>query len=272
MKFAISTICKNEVQFVERFVESCRDVDSLVIVDTGSTDGTREALHAAVDKREGADCVADARIVPWRFDDARNVALALVPPDVEWVIAMDLDEVLSPDWRVRLETAISTHPEANQWRIPYVWNHKPSGEADFSYLWEKVFARTGWRWVRPIHETLTRADDEPAVIGILGGPPMIEHWADESKPRSWYLDLMRRGLKENPLDERMRFYYERERLFRLTGEAGRAQCWAAAASLAAEGKRLGHMTEALHLAWLARDCAPEEHKNTCAVMLARAGL
>ncbi len=40
MKSAIYTIALNERQFVDKWYESAKDADYLLIADTGSTDGT----------------------------------------------------------------------------------------------------------------------------------------------------------------------------------------------------------------------------------------
>lgn len=73
MKIAVYAISKNEEKFVKRFCESAKDADLILIADTGSTDDT-----VALARNCGA-VVHDICITPWRFDDARNAALALVP-------------------------------------------------------------------------------------------------------------------------------------------------------------------------------------------------
>src|SRR5258708_33154724 len=44
-------------------------------------------------------------IRPWRFDDARNAAMALIPADVDVCCTMDMDRFLEPGWRAKLEAA-----------------------------------------------------------------------------------------------------------------------------------------------------------------------
>ena len=77
MKIAVYAISKNEEQFVKRFCESAKDADMVLIADTGSTDNT-----AQVAKECGA-VVHDICISPWRFDKARDTALALIPRDYD---------------------------------------------------------------------------------------------------------------------------------------------------------------------------------------------
>ena len=93
MKVAVYAICKNEEQFVDRWMDSMGEADQVVVLDTGSTDGTVERLRA-----RGAEVTVE-QIRPWRFDRARNRSLALVPEDVDICVCTDLDEVFHPSRR-----------------------------------------------------------------------------------------------------------------------------------------------------------------------------
>lgn len=44
LKIAIYAICKNELQFVDKWFMSMLEADYICVLDTGSTDGTYEAL------------------------------------------------------------------------------------------------------------------------------------------------------------------------------------------------------------------------------------
>ena len=76
MKIAVYAISKNEAQFVKRFCESAKEADLILIADTGSTDDTVE-----LSKESGAT-VYNICIKPWRFDLARNAAMALIPGEI----------------------------------------------------------------------------------------------------------------------------------------------------------------------------------------------
>ncbi len=73
MKIAVYTIALNEEKFVERWYNSVKDADYLLIADTGSTDRTVE-----IAKSLGIN-VYNISIKPWRFDVARNTARSLLP-------------------------------------------------------------------------------------------------------------------------------------------------------------------------------------------------
>ena len=90
MKIVVYAICKNEEQFVDRWMDSMSEADEVVVLDTGSADTTVEKLRS-----RGALVTVES-ISPWRFDTARNRSLELVPPDADICVCTDLDEVFHP--------------------------------------------------------------------------------------------------------------------------------------------------------------------------------
>ena len=86
MKVAIYTIAKNEEQFVKRWYESAKEADYLFILDTGSTDNT-----VSIARELGIDVEIEI-ITPWRFDVARNTALDYLPHDIDYCIALEMEE------------------------------------------------------------------------------------------------------------------------------------------------------------------------------------
>ncbi len=113
MKIAVYTIALNEEKFVERWYESAKDADYLLIADTGSTDKTVKLA-----KKLGVN-VINISIKPWRFDDARNAALASLPDDIDMCISLDMDEVLDEGWREALEKTTGTQI---LYRYTHSWN------------------------------------------------------------------------------------------------------------------------------------------------------
>lgn len=201
MKIAVYTIALNEEQFVERWAKSCEDADYRFILDTGSTDGTVLLAHW-----NGVE-VATASINPWRFDDARNAALALLPDDIDYCIALDMDEVLQPGWREELEKVAeaTTRP-----RYTYTWSWKENGEPGLQYGGDKIHKRHGYRWKHPVHEVITadRIQEVQEWIGLE-----IHHHPDHSKSRGQYLPLLEVAVQEDPWDDRNTYYLGREYFF-----------------------------------------------------------
>jgi glycosyltransferase involved in cell wall biosynthesis len=203
MKVAIYTIALNEKQFVEPWYESAKEADYLLIADTGSTDGTVELAQSL-----GIN-VEHLLVKPWRFDMARNASLALIPADIDYCIALDMDEVLLPGWKKSLEKALKegwTRP-----RYQYTWNWNEDGTPGLTYGGDKIHTRFGYRWKHPVHEVLVRYGDVPEIQGWVDLE--IHHHADNTKPRSQYLPLLAQAVEEDLLDDRNAFYYARELYF-----------------------------------------------------------
>lgn len=201
MKIAVYTIAKNEEQFVERWYDSAKDADYLLIADTGSTDNTIELA-----KSLGINVVS-ININPFRFDDARNASLAALPADIDYCIALDMDEVLVEGWRKHLE---SVNEETTRPRYRFVWNWNQDGSPGIEFLGTKIHSRNNYRWKYPVHEVLTSYAKEEVQQNIS---LEIYHHADDSKPRSQYLSLLEMSIKEDPNDDRNAFYYARELFF-----------------------------------------------------------
>lgn len=198
-KICVYAIAKNEAHFIPRFCESAKDADVIVIADTGSTDGLPDVArqHGAV--------VHDICITPWRFDLARNAALALVPRDVDICISLDIDEMLQPGWREEMER-VWLPGKTTRLRYKYEW------APGIQFYYEKIHARHGYRWHHPCHEYPVpdgRVQEDWAHSDML----MVVHGADPSKSRGFYLDLLELSVKEDPHCPRNAFYYARELSF-----------------------------------------------------------
>lgn len=197
MKIAVYAIAKNEAQFVDRFCKSAADADYIVIADTGSTDNTVELAF------DHTSYVYNININPWRFDRARDAALALVPADADICISLDLDEVLEQDWRTKIESVWTTKTT----RLKYLYEWAPNVQ----FYYEKIHSRHGYKWKHPCHEYPECYTKEVyAQLDSL----IVKHLPDNTKSRAQYLDLLELAVKEDPNCARSAFYYARELTFR----------------------------------------------------------
>ena len=205
MKIYVYAIAKNESKFAARWAASMGEADSMIVLDTGSTDDTVALL-----RRAGAQ-VTQEIITPWRFDKARNRSLELVPQDADICVCTDLDEVFLPGWRARLENAWK--PGATRASYRYTWNFHPDGSEDHVFWLDKIHARRGYRWTHPVHEVLTWCGDgEEKRVTVEGMD--LHHHADPGKSRAQYLELLELSVREAPQDDRNTHYLGREYLFR----------------------------------------------------------
>lgn len=203
MKIAVYTIAKNEEKFVERWAKSTELADYRLIVDTGSSDKTVELAESF-----GIN-VFTAQIIPWRFDVARNLALDMIPQDIDYCISLDMDEILIQGWRNSIEKidTSTTRP-----RYKYIWSWKEDGSEGLVYGGDKIHSRHGYVWRHPVHEVLypNRIEEKHCWIENFE----IHHYPDPTKSRSQYFDLLKLAVEEDPQNDRNQFYLAREYFYK----------------------------------------------------------
>ena len=184
--------------FVDRFCDAAADADLIMIADTGSSDNTVELARAR------GVMVPEIYISPWRFDLARNAALALIPRDIDVCISLDLDEELQPGWREEIERVWI--PGTTRLRYYFDWG------AGIKFKYEKIHGRSGYKWHHPCHEYPV---PDGRITEVWADTDMLLaiHKPDPTKSRGQYLDILRVSVLEDPHCPRNAFYYARELTF-----------------------------------------------------------
>ena len=200
MKLGVYALAKNEEKHVHDWAKSCADADVRVVTDTGSTDSTALWL------RQCGVTVAEGYVCPWRWDEAHNLSLHHLPPDVDVAIRLDLDERLQPGWRQAIEDVWKDG--VNNVRYRYVWSWKADGSPGVWFMCDRVHARHGFRWTQPTHEGLVCWTGHK-VQAIADGLE-IHHHRDAGKVHKTDLTLLRVAVRESPNDPRARWYLARE--------------------------------------------------------------
>ena len=220
MKIAVVSIMKNEAKHVKRWAESCETADYRYLLDTGSTDDS-----VAIAEECGVT-VLHGKIDPWHFARARNTLLDQLPDDIDWIINLDVDEVLGEGWREALER-VPNDGSVNRPRYLYTWNWESyendeqgnvdvagtiaRGKPGLQYQGDKITRRFSHRWVNAVHEVNIT---QPGYQELQGQCDIrIYHFADNSKPRSQYLPLLLQDLEENPENDRNTYYAARELMY-----------------------------------------------------------
>ena len=211
-KICIYAMCKNEKQFVKQWLDSMEEANYIVVLDTGSTDGTYEML-----KNDPRVFRCEQKIIsPWRFDVARNESLKLVPEDANILMSTDLDELLDKGWAKPLrEKWIDGYHKRGYYT--YAWSHNESGEPGRVFIYDKIHSKD-WHWQFPVHEMLVLPDgtqDFPAEQSVFFGEEIyLHHWPDLSKSRGSYLGLRELRKQEYENDYYGRIYLAHEYYYR----------------------------------------------------------
>ena len=196
-KIYVYSICKDESKHVKRWFDSTKQADGHILVDTGSTDNTIEIAKSL------GITVYQIHINPWRFDDARNAALALVPADADYCVAMDLDEIMLPGWYEKLQKAHKEGIDRPEYRFITSWDDKGNPVTEFNGF--RIHRRNRMRWIYPIHEVLEcyEGTETRKIYNFES-----HHLPDHDKPRN-YLELLKKAVEKDP-DARNLYYLGRE--------------------------------------------------------------
>lgn len=202
-KICVYAICKNESKFVKRWLESIKDADYICVLDTGSTDNTMDLF------KESNVYLKQKIIEPFRFDEARNESLKLIPEDTDICISLDLDEIMQDGWRNALENLWK--PETNRMRYIYNWSLDSNNKPIVSFYGEKIHSYKDYIWVNPVHEVLKFQKENENIVTT--DELVINHYPDSTKSRSSYLPLLELSVKEDPENDRNVHYLGREYMY-----------------------------------------------------------
>ena len=102
---SLCMIAKNEEKYLAQCLRSVRPmVDEMIVVDTGSTDRTKDVARAFGAKLYDFTWEQD-------FSEARNVSLSKAAGD--WIFILDADEVIAPDDYSRFKALVKTTPNGS---------------------------------------------------------------------------------------------------------------------------------------------------------------
>jgi tetratricopeptide (TPR) repeat protein len=188
-------IVKDEAGVIERCLGSVRDlIDTWVICDTGSTDGTQGLIAEALDgvpgelhEREWVD-----------FGHNRTELLKLARGRADYLLLLDAD------WTLEAEPGALDELGADVYLVRHV--HRPAGDFE---LYNRHLVRGGidWRYEGATHEYI-EADVERSEARLEGA--VIVNWADGGvgRERRWRqdVDLLERELMRDPTNARALFY------------------------------------------------------------------
>lgn len=159
MRISAYLITKNEAKYLPAVLASLAGVDEIVVVDSGSTDGTLEIARAA-----------GARVIhqDW-LGFARQKDFALKQCQHEWVLNMDGDEILSAGAMPLIRQAIASG-RAVGYRIAR--DDEFMGES-MARSHQRPFLRVyrrdqaAWDLEKTVHEHINVSAPHPVIDGIV---------------------------------------------------------------------------------------------------------
>jgi glycosyltransferase involved in cell wall biosynthesis len=209
-RLSLCMIVRDEEHFLQRCLESVRDwVDEMIIVDTGSSDRTRDIARQFTDRVYDFEWIDD-------FAAARNYALGKATGD--WILVLDADELIASEDLARLRELIEDAPKSAYFLTQLNYSNNP-----FHSDWQPVAEKTPYseeyagyrpnpicrlfrndgniRYHGAIHEVVDKSlnTDDYAVLDL----PIHHHMdSDPSKPVAErqlnYLRLLEKTLAEEP--------------------------------------------------------------------------
>ena len=196
---SLCMIVKNEEDVLGRCLDSAAElVDEIVIVDTGSTDRTREIAARYTDK------IFD---FPWRddFAAARNESFSHATMD--YCLWLDADDILLEEDQEKFRALKEElDPGVSVVMAPYHTGFDESGRVTFSYYRERLIKnRAGMHWVGAVHEVV------PPVGKVLYGDFAVTHRKTRPSDPDRNLRIYQAQLDAGEaLEPRHQFYYGRE--------------------------------------------------------------
>lgn len=204
LKIGLNMIVKNEAHIILEGLNCIYPlIDTYVIVDTGSTDDTKDVVKNFFDSKGIQGKIYDEK---WEdFGTNRSQALKLCDGKMDYALVLDADDL------------ISFPNDGKKTLLAILKQHRPNGinfmihQHDLRYYRVQMFKMNdGWKYVGVLHEYATNNKADNTILNIP------EHFYMTSRrlgDRSRSADKMKRdieillkGLDKEPENERYVFY------------------------------------------------------------------
>ena len=158
MKLTVTVITLNEAAHIAAALSSVAWADEIIVVDSGSSDGTVGLARQHATRVEVTDWPG--------YGEQKNRAAAMASND--WILSLDADERVTPELAGEIRQTLA-HPAAPGYRIPRAtwylgrWIRTTDWHPDLQL---RLYDRRAGRWnSRPVHES----------IELQGQPGRLRH-------------------------------------------------------------------------------------------------
>lgn len=202
LKLTVYAICKNELDNVEKWINSFGEADYVCVLDTGSTDGTWELLQA-LQKTHKNLIISQQIVTPWRYDKARNLSMELIPKDTDIFFMADLDEVIKESgWCQKVKDV--WNPLFSRAEYDYHRDIDENGNIVRTIKEYRIHSKAWNHWVNIVHEAICLESGEKHFYADDCIKVDIAVWHYPKQKTTNYMELCEQDLKEYPDDWVMR--------------------------------------------------------------------
>lgn len=196
---SLCMIVKNEEKTIERCLNSIKGIaDEIIIVDTGSTDSTKEIASRFTERIFDFKWVDD-------FSAARNYSFDQAGMD--YILWLDADDIIIPkDAEKFKELKKSLSFDIDVVAMRYNTGFDQHGNVTFSYFRERLLKRSRFfKWQDPVHEYLIASGR--IINSDICVTHAKQHEAKSTRNIQIYKNLIS---QEKELSPRGMYYYARE--------------------------------------------------------------
>lgn len=195
---SLCMIVKNEEKVLSRCLDSIKNaVDEIIIVDTGSTDNTKEIAEKYTNLIYDFKWIDD-------FSAARNFSFSKACKD--YIMWLDADDVLTHENLIKLIDLKKNLTDTDIVMMKYNTAFDENGNATFSYYRERIIRRTaGHIWRGRVHEAIEYTGK------TIYSDISVNHHSVKTEYSTRNLDIYERQIADGEaMQPRDIFYYGRE--------------------------------------------------------------
>lgn len=250
----VAIITRDDLAKLKGLLEQLAGLDQVVVVDTGSRDGTAKYVRGLGPPFECHQFKWRPRPAgygpdDWGFSAARNESFAhLKTTHALW---LDSDDIIaavvngspvtaSPESTASaFRSLVANSPDMDAWLVDYVYTSDEFGNPNLVITKERLLRMdVGWRWQHPIHELVFPQKDPQDVnavrvsdLLVVHQPHDVEQSVRRNAPmlRAWLRQLERAGASDTDLS---RAHFLVGRSLRARGQYVKAAHWMLAQFLA----------------------------------------
>ena len=199
---SLCMIVKNEECCLEKCLSSVKDAfEEIIIVDTGSTDKTKEKAKKYTDK------VYD---YTWQYDFSKARNFSFGKATSEYIMWLDADDILLPKTVEKIKEWKEKGEACDCMMCKYITSYDENLKPLFVFYRERIVKNSpNLRWNDPIHEVIT-----PTGKIIYNDDIMVYHDKKNKPYTDRNLNIYRKIIKAGvTFTPRQQFYYARELYF-----------------------------------------------------------